>query len=1789
MSRTLPSKDFQRSMEETRTARSHSSKASSKAKLVTARAKVEFAKQAAELERERARLEEQEKIAVATMDRKKMDLEINLKLLKEKEEAALIEAELESEEDESCSDGPSVPSVPSQQKVAEFVINSTTENVLPTVSDTMPQANDFTKFLLKKDILSSRLTPFNDLPESYMSWKSTFRSVIVDIGASPAEEIDLLIKWLGSSSKRHAVALKAAYISNPTEGLLRIWDRLEERFGSAESIYHAIVKKLEAFPRLTVKDSSKLFDLSDILSEVEGLKRDPKYSTTLSYFDAAVGVNPIIRKLPHNLQEKWTTCATNYKRKHQVPFPPFSVFAEFVHNQSVIRNDPSFCFEDAVHQKPAGALHVQNKKEVLVRKTEVGSRCPIHKTEHPLEKCRSFREMSFRDKRNILSDNKLCFRCFSSDHVARECKSSVECSVCSSKLHSTLMHNSDKQPKAQDSLSKKDSTNIVNKCTEVCGDDSGGKSCAKIIPVNIYLADSPENVVKCYAILDEQSNKSLARPELFTLLDIKSDSYQYALRSCSGSVVTSGRRADNCIMESLDQSVRYAMPTLIECADIPNNKHEICTPEIARMHDHLNAISDNISCYDENADILLLIGRDMTEVHHVIDQVTGPPGAPFAQRLGLGWMVIGEMCMGQVHTDDVVNVHKTHVLNDGRTTLFEPCSKVSFSVQDPVFVKTPDDEKVSLSVEDREFLRTMDSQFHKDSDGKWVAPLPFKNPRQSLPNNRAQALSRARALSKNLNRDATKKGHFVEFMDKIFRNGHAEKAPPLKSNEECWYLPIFGVYHPKKPDQIRVVFDSSAVFEGVSLNSVLLQGPDLTNSLLGVLMRFRRDEIAIMADIEQMFFSFGVEESHRNLLRFLWFEDNDPSKQLIEYRMCKHVFGNSPSPAIATYGLRKCVEKSDADVHDFVNRDFYVDDGLSSHTSISAAVDLLRRTQSDLQVDGLRLHKIASNHSEVLKCFPSEDLAKNLKDVDLDDGSLPTQRSLGLGWDISQDSFFFKSESAVQPITKRGILSTINGVFDPLGFLAPFVLEGRFLLREVMSSEVGWDDPVCPSIMSKWMTWRESLKELDCFQIPRMYIEVSLSEMKDVEFHVFSDASTRAIAAVIFVKGSDSNGKTHIGFVIGKSKLAPEKGHTIPRLELCAAVLAVELFQTVSDHLSVDAKNARFYTDSKVVLGYICNQTKRFYTYVSNRVQKITQVTTPAQWRYVTSEQNPADIGSRGSSIARLVDSTWLCGPEFLCQNVDVCKEYFPLLDPEHDREVREISVKATVVSGINPSLSELFSYFSSWLRLLRALSTLRHIALSYHQDLPCKGWHLCSLSKDPAFIKQTELFVLQTVQEEVYSCEISLLKKDENLRRDSVLLPLDPVLGKDSLLRVGGRLQRSHLQDDQKHPIILPGKHPVSRLLVRYYHETVHHQGRHFTEGAVRSAGFWITGGKRLISSVILDCVVCKRLRGRPEHQKMSDLPVERVQQSSPFSHVGVDTFGPWQVVSRRTRGGQAASKRWAVIFTCLTIRAVHIEVLEDLSSSAFTNALRRFVSVRGKVSVYRSDRGTNFVGAIENVQATAINVEDPVVKSFLTKTGSTWLFNSPVSSHMGGVWERMIGVSRRILDAMFLNVKTLTHDVLVTLMAEVSAIINARPIVAVSNDPDCPEILSPSALLTLKLESDQMPLGNLDIKDLYRDQWKQVQYLADQFWVRWRREYLPTLQCRRDWHTERDPLKVGDVVLLKDEDVARNYWPLARISKVFPSKDGRVRKVEVCVVKDNKKVFYTRPIVNLVLMVSS
>ncbi|KAL9974183.1 hypothetical protein ACROYT_G011194 [Oculina patagonica] len=565
---------------------------------------------------------------------------------------------------------------------------------------------------------------------------------------------------------------------------------------------------------------------------------------------------------------------------------------------------------------------------------------------------------------------------------------------------------------------------------------------------------------------------------------------------------------------------------------------------------------------------------------------------------------------------------------------------------------------------------------------------------------------------------------------------------------------------------------------------------------------------------------------------------------------------------------------------------------------------------------------------------------------------------------------------------------------------------------------------------------------------------------------------------------------------------------------------------------------------------------------------------------------NPADLATRSVEAKDLKESTWHTGPKFLynsdlttsIQEGNIAAEVLAD-DPEERSDVKALATKVEPCTSLG---SERFSRFSQWSTLQGAVAKLITVAQSHskarvEEEVP-----------STLVYEQAKVIILRSVQYEAFRKDIECLKRSEKLPSTSPLANLCPVLDKDGLLRVGGRLNEADISNGERHPLILPKSCHTSELIINHYHGKVQHQGRVFTHGLIRSSGYWIIGGKRMVNSIIDKCLKCKKLRGQRQTQKMADLPVDRVSPAPPFSYVGLDVFGPWQVCARRTRGGLSNAKRWAVLFTCLSSRAIHIEVIESMDTSSFINALRRFLALRGPVIQIRSDCGSNFVGARNELQGVLTPSDVSTTRSYLLKEGCEWVFNPPHASHAGGAWERMIGVTRRVLEAVLADVPSrhLTHEVLTTLMAEVSAIVNARPLVPVSSDPDAPEILTPATLLTQKPQQLKQPPGEFNATDLYSKQWKRVQHLANVFWSRWRKEYLPTLQPRRKWQDKSRNLQEGDLVLLCSKDAPRNDWPLARVAKAQPDRDGKVRKVDLITAKEGSEKHYHRPITECILL---
>ena len=852
----------------------------------------------------------------------------------------------------------------------------------------------------------------------------------------------------------------------------------------------------------------------------------------------------------------------------------------------------------------------------------------------------------------------------------------------------------------------------------------------------------------------------------------------------------------------------------------------------------------------------------------------------------------------------------------------------------------------------------------------------------------------------------------------------------------------------------------------------------------------------------------------------------------------------------------------------------------TSCQSVENARNMLRDTIQICSNGNLNIHKLLSNDIEVIKDFPPQ-----LWAVKMDSEVISCERALGVSWCLETDQFVFSFDIPfhVEKCTRRSILSLTASIYDPLGLIAPLVLPAKLILQESCIEKYGWDQVLSPELVQRWGQYCESMQGCT-ISVPRCIVPNVVDESHRVELHSFCDACESGYGCCVYAKIYDVNGGAKCHLIFGKSRVVPKKTPTIPRLEFQSAVLAAKAAHQISQELSVPCEQY-FWSDSTIALGYITNKTRRFSPYVTNRATTINELTSSDKWRHVGTAENPADIASRGANPTDLERSIWFNGPPFLYNQVHESHEVYGVC--ETDPELRDAQVtvcNSTLTSQSDPlalHMLDRMKCFSDWRSATKFVSDVSHKIDSKFSNQPL----VPSVESE----RLAENKIYHFIQSMYYASEINTLEGGKCLPRKNPLSKLDPFVDDKGMLRVGGRVKHSQsMLYSERHPVILPNSCHCVRLLVRHYHKLNSHQGRSANISALRSAGLWIVGCRKVVDSVIRECVCCGRVRRPLESQKMADLPAERVDPSPPFTYVGCDVFGPFSV-----RDGRKHSKRYGLLFTCLASRAIHIEVLDDMSTDSFLNGLRCLIAIRGPVRQIRCDRGTNFVGGESELRKqyeTMVSNSD--VTSYLLTKSCDFVFNSPHSSHMGGVWERQIRSIRNILSAQLNRPITLDSNSLRTIMYEVMSLVNSRPLGIVQSDTLEP--LTPNHILHMKSGIVMPPPGNFDDQTVYsRKRWLKVQSVVTSFWNRWRQEYISNLQVRNKWQTNKRNVQVDDIVIVQDNDMPRSEWKLGKVIECLPSRDGQVRRVKVLIgdrssdLKTFKPSVLERPIHKLVVLV--
>ncbi|XP_031638945.1 uncharacterized protein LOC116351048 [Contarinia nasturtii] len=1072
---------------------------------------------------------------------------------------------------------------------------------------------------------------------------------------------------------------------------------------------------------------------------------------------------------------------------------------------------------------------------------------------------------------------------------------------------------------------------------------------------------------------------------------------------------------------------------------------------------------------------------------------------------------------------------------------------------------------------EHELVEQMYERSHyREKDGRFVVAIPMKPTVSELGSSRERAKRRFYQIEARMERDGEFKAKYIEFMREYEQLGHMVEAKnsPLPG-EMVYYLAHHGVMSSEK---FRVVFDGSCKTDkDISLNSAQFVGPKLQMDLIEIIMRFRRHRYAVSADIKKMYRQVKIVPEQWNLQRIFWRENrNQPLK---EYCLVVVTYGLSSSSYLSVKsmqtGARAMYEQYPKAVEAIVN-DFYMDDGLTGAETEEQAITLAKDMRTVLAGSQFPLCKWRSNSDNLLK-----ELSEQATESVILTEQGPTS-VLGLKWITKTDEFTYVVSCANidDTITKRKILSRIGQLFDPAGFITPVLVKAKMLVQSIWKEQCGWDHPVPDHIKEQWIKLWETINELEKIRVPRW---IRATKIAKIQLHGFADSSS---FIGIKIKGSPDKKGNH-------SEIRAGGGGTF------------ELFVTVRKAMGLEGAEHYFWSDSTIALQWINRPVHELKLFVANRVKRIQEVTSVQNWYHVRTTDNPADLISRGISVKEIIkNELWWHGPAWLREK----QENWPkpldfraiTMPPECNIELKvhsisvqrnDLQIGSKTPSGVK--IVKLINYTNNLSKLLRITSYVMRYCKRLREKKLCKPKFIINLEQIKELVElpgQEELaralcYFVKKEQEVSYGKERKVLSEHSNSNEieksincpdGSTLLALRPFMDKEQILRVGGRLGNAEIPYDMKYPIIIPNGSRLSALIIEKTHqETLHGSVQLMTQVIRRN--FWIPKLRNELRAYIHKCVTCARYNKSFETQLMADLPKERINQNRAFLHTGVDYAGPLEI-AERYKSRTNKRKCWIAIFVCMVTRAVHIDAVTELSSAAFIACYERFIARRGHCNRMFSDNGTAFIGANKELKIAFKHWITPDSIEHLNKKGTEWKFMVPAAPHQGGIYEAAVKSMKYHLKRI-LGAKCYSYEYLITFLSKIEAVLNSRPLYALSDNPTDYSALTPGHFLIQESFILPPPISapaqtSTSLKRIFEEQ----SNMLNHFWKRWHNEYLAHLLPRKKWRQEREPIKVGQLVVVKDENLPPARWLLGRIIELIPSRDNLVRSVVIKTQKNNK-----------------
>ncbi|XP_034836304.1 uncharacterized protein [Maniola hyperantus] len=1555
------------------------------------------------------------------------------------------------------------------------------------------------------------------------------------------------------------------YTSSTPDNILK---ELERRFGQPTYIIKGLLAELHKLPKMT-EDlrgigafASAVFNAVDTIKQLD--RTEYLYATEIA--------DKIIDKMNTLVRFRWQEFRADRKRE-----PTLSLLSEFLTKMSNDFDEPGPSYS---RSKPENNKRPFRKAKVNVVQIESESeqsdddydsefeeemkivlaacaideeKCLLCEQAHDITKCNSFLREPVKDRWETVKRLKMCFRCLKTNHRHLSCKVKQCAKEGCSRKHHELLHQE-----------RKLETNKIVSVNHI----GTSRAFLKIVPVELH---GPKGSTRVTALLDEGSTVTLLLEEVASQIGATGPKGSLQIEGISGHQIRT-EQSSQCKLRIRGLCSRNYENLQAHTINQLNLRPQSVTKKDIEDCPHLRDIEDQL-IYDGSPPTLL-IGQDNWHLIVTRDLKAGDPTKPVASLTSLGWILHG------LKTETPKPVLFTNHTFEKKTEDIDELIKSHFSL-DSLGI-TP--KKPTNDPEERA-LAILEKTTRRLPEGRFECGLLWKTDNESMPLNRRSALRRLNGIENKFKKNPEFKIDYSKQITNLLANGYAEPAATTPTSPRTWYLPHFAVIHPQK-GKLRVVFDAAEKTNGKSLNDALLAGPDLLQSLFGVLLRFRQGPTAVAADIKEMFLRIIIREEDRDSLRFLWRETE--SEEPKEYRMKSLIFGATSSPCSAIYVKNRNAEDFKSKHPKAVNaiqRCHYMDDYLQSFATPEEALETSREVDKIHKSGGFELRGWTSNHPDAIKDLETDQPEhKHIGDHD------KYGKTLGMIWQINNDALKFTLNlrntpedviHGLRPPTKREVASAVMSVFDPLGLATPVLIQGKTLIQHLWRTGISWDDPIPEDMIKPWTKWVNTLECLEDLNIPRC-----THSQDEGELHTFVDASENVYAAATYWRTIEQ-GKVVVKLIAAKAKVAPLKPTSIPRLELQAALLGCRLASSIQNEMDNSVKRRYFWSDSRTVLAWIKSDPRTFKTFVAHRLAEIEDLTKTNEWRYVPTKHNVADDATRNPPKDFNVDHRWFNGPEFLKYD----SEEWP--QDKSDRSLlptgeEKVQTVATIHHNEMPILD--VKRFSSWTRYLRATARFlqsvdRFKALTKKTESTAatkritkdKSWkphkdktkrqnpptnqtqnkpatpHRIKLTHD--YIEKAENLIIRAIQNESFKTELKTLQENKRLNKTSRLGRLTTVIEND-ILHLQTRLSAAKdIAISYKKPIILDGKHPIARLIVKHYHQQYNH-GNHYTVMNEIRQKFYVTSLRNTVKLIARECQWCKTHKAIPAAAPVGDLPIERLKQKQhPFTCTAVDYFGPITITI-----GRKTDKRWVALYTCLTTRAVHLEIATSLSTDNMILTLRRMIARRGTPRVIYSDNGTNFIGADKELR---YEFNKMIEKT--EEKGIQWKFIPPGAPHMGGAWERLVRSVKTALTAT-LNTRHPKEEILHTLLLEAEHLINSRPITDLSLDPDEQESLTPNHFL-IGRSSGSHRMGDFTDSELVGlTTWKTVQRLTDHFWKRWLLEYLPTITPK--YNNGKGGFinpSIGDIVIIIDNSLPRGTWPKGEIVKTYPGPDGVIRIVDV------------------------